>query len=145
MTDIWGFFLQTLTVTMVAGLLLAVKTLLREQLSPRWQYGVWSVLALRALVPARMGMDGVIPFALWLETVKAWAEQQLGSASAFTDIYRPIAVKHVLPVVTGRPVTVADWLFAVYAAGVLMFALGYLVRYIRLRRLLRRRTDAARP
>lgn len=137
MTDIWGFFLQTLTVTMVAGLLLAVKTLLQEHLSPRWQYGVWSVLALRALVPARMGMDGVIPFALWLEMAKAWAEQQLGGASAYTEVYRPIAVQHVLPVVTDAPVTVMDWLFVVYAAGVMVFALRYFISYVRLRRLLK--------
>lgn len=136
MTDIWGFFLQTLSVTMVAGLLLAVKTLLQEQLSPRWQYGVWAVLAVRAAVPVRMGMDGLVPFALWLEMTKAWAEKQLGGVSSFAEVYRPIAVEYVLPVITGRPVTVTDWLFVIYALGVGLWVLRYLISYVRLRRLL---------
>ena len=40
MTNIWEFLLQTLTVTIAAGLLLVIKELLRDKLSPRWQYGI---------------------------------------------------------------------------------------------------------
>ena len=47
MTNLWAFLLQTLYVTGVGLLLLAIKTLLKDKLSPRWQYAVWSVLALR--------------------------------------------------------------------------------------------------
>ena len=40
MTDLWSFLLQTLTASGVAALLLAVKALFRDKLSPRWQFGV---------------------------------------------------------------------------------------------------------
>lgn len=52
MGNIWEFLYQTLTVSAVAAVLLLVKWLLRDKLSPRWQYGVWAVLALRAVIPA---------------------------------------------------------------------------------------------
>ena len=46
MTDLWSFLLQTLTASGVAALLLAVKAMFRDKLSPRWQFGIWGVLAL---------------------------------------------------------------------------------------------------
>lgn len=137
MTNLWGFFLQTVSLTLVAAVLLILKHLLEDKLSPRWQYGIWAVLALRALVPARVGADSVLPFSLWLEMAKAWAEQLLGGASAFTEVYRPIRLDHVFPGVTGRPVTVTDWLFVIYAIGVVVWLLWYSVSYIRLRLLLK--------
>lgn len=151
MTNIWGFLLQTLSVTAVAGVLLIVKRLLEDKLSPRWQYGIWSVLALRVLVPVRVGMDGVLPFTLWLEMVKEKAEKLFWSlpentgvipvgsetVSAYTEVYRPIAVDHVLPAIMGRPVTLTDWLFVGYAVGVVLFLLWYLASYLRLRLLLK--------
>ena len=48
MTDFWGFLLQTLYVSLVGGLLLVVKAIFRDKLTPKWQYGVWSVLLLSA-------------------------------------------------------------------------------------------------
>ena len=41
MTNIWGFFEQTLTVSIVAAVLLVIKYLLIDKLSPRWQYGIY--------------------------------------------------------------------------------------------------------
>ena len=38
MRNIWDLLLQTGTVSLAAGLILAVKELLRDKLSPRWQY-----------------------------------------------------------------------------------------------------------
>ena len=52
MGNIWEFLLQTLTVSLTAAVLLIVKYLLADKLSPRWQYGIWGLLALRALTPA---------------------------------------------------------------------------------------------
>ena len=54
MGNIWEFLLQTLTVSLTAAVLLIVKYLLADKLSPRWQYGIWGLLALRALIPAGM-------------------------------------------------------------------------------------------
>ncbi|MBR4077192.1 MAG: hypothetical protein IKK17_01155, partial [Oscillospiraceae bacterium] len=117
MSNIWGFLLQTLSVTFVGLVLRIVKVTFEEQLSPRWQYGVWSVLALRALLPMPVGRDGIVEIVLWLEMLKTWAEKQLTQISAYTDAYRPITVNHVLPVVAGKPVTVTDWLFVIYVVG----------------------------
>ena len=44
MTDIWSFLLQTLTGSGVAVLLLVLKAMFRDKLSPRWQFAVWGVL-----------------------------------------------------------------------------------------------------
>ena len=44
MSNIWEFLYQTLSVSLAAAVLLAVKWLLRDKLSPRWQYAVWGVL-----------------------------------------------------------------------------------------------------
>lgn len=55
MTDLWGFLLQTLTVSGAAALLLAVKAVFRDKLSPRWQAAAWGVLGLVLLVPAGWG------------------------------------------------------------------------------------------
>ena len=40
MGNIWSFLLQTLTASGVAVLLLAVKTLFRDKLPPRWQFEI---------------------------------------------------------------------------------------------------------
>ena len=52
MTDVWSFLLQTLTASGVAVLLLIVKAMFRDKLSPRWQFAIWGVLALVLLLPA---------------------------------------------------------------------------------------------
>lgn len=140
MTNVWDVLLQTLTVTAVAVMLLAVKRLLRDQLSPRWQYGVWAVLGLRALLPASVERYVLLP-TLWLEVGKAEAEQ--GLESAFTQIYEPIGGSYVLPMIGGQPRSLTDWLFVVYAVGVALFGLRYLMSYMRLRGLLNHGTSVS--
>ena len=53
MVNIWEFLLQSISVSLVAGFLLIIKAVFKDKLSPRWQYGVWSILALRILLPVR--------------------------------------------------------------------------------------------
>ena len=52
MFDLWAFLLQTLTASGVAALLLLLKALFQDKLPPKWQFAVWSVLALMLLLPA---------------------------------------------------------------------------------------------
>ena len=52
MENIWAFLMQTLTASVAAAVLLIAKRLFLDKLSPRWQYGVWAILALRVLLPA---------------------------------------------------------------------------------------------
>lgn len=73
MTNLWAFLLQTLSVALAGALVLAVKALLKDKLPPRWQYLVWSVLALRILLPVSTGGKYVLlPLPVWVETLKTW-------------------------------------------------------------------------
>ena len=135
MTNLWGFLLLTLSVSLVAALLLAVKWLLRDKLSPRWQYGVWGVLALRIVLPVwTAGRYILLPLPLWLETVKDVVERALNSA--YAAVYAPIQIRFPIPWLVGRPESVTDWIFVLYLAGVLAALLWYVVSYGRLRLLL---------
>lgn len=136
MTDIWAFLLQTLSVSLVAALLMVVKWLLGDKLSPRWQYGVWSVLSLRIVLPVwTTGKYTLLPLPLWLETVKGVVENSLNSV--YSSAYAPIRIRFPVPWVGGMPKSTTDWIFAMYAAGVLAVLLWYMVSYGRLRLLLR--------
>ena len=141
MTSIYAFVLQTLTVSLTAAVLLVLKYIFTDHLSPRWQYGVWALLALRILLPAGMERSVLLPgLPLWLETGKAAVES--GLSSAYAAVYTPVVLDHVAPIFRGAPRSVTDWLLVVYAAGILVFALRYLASYARLRRLLRRGSPA---
>lgn len=141
MESIWSFLLQTLTVSLTAAVLLLLKYLLQDKLSPRWQYGVWGILALRILLPTSAARQVLLPLPMWAEQMKSAAEA--GLSSAFSSPYEPVAVGHVLPWISGRPVSLTDWLFLLYAAGVALSVLWYLVSYLRLRLLLRRGTPVS--
>ena len=130
MFDIWGFLLQTLTASGVAVLLLVDKGLFKDKLPPKWHFLVWSALGLIILLPA--GFNGRYTLFHWqfvVEIIKGW----VGDYS-FTRILFPI------PIVKTVPKTVLDWLFAVYALGVVVFAAKYIILYIRLRLVLRKGT-----
>ena len=72
MTDFWSLLLQTLTASGVAALLLVVKAMFRDKLSPRWQFAVWGVLALMLLLPAGFGGRYVLfNWPLLVETLKS--------------------------------------------------------------------------
>ena len=140
MGNIWEFLYQTLTVSIVAAALLFIKRLLRDKLSPRWQYGVWAVLALRALLPASTARGVVPSLALGVETLKSAVE--LGFGSAYSGAFEPIRLRHVLPWIDAAPASATDWLFIAYAAGVLLTLAWYALRYAHLRALLRRGSAA---
>ncbi len=134
MRDIWGFLLQTLTGASAAALLLIVKKLLQDKLSPRWQFSVWALLGICLLIPAgRMGRYALIDWPLLIETLKTALTGDL----SLTRVTAPVPL---LP--KKLPQTPADWLFLIYFAGVVFFLLRYLVSYGRLRIILRRGAPA---
>lgn len=140
MSNVWEALYQTLNVSLAAAVLLLVKWLLRDKLSPRWQYAVWAVLALRAFIPAGV-VRGIIPqLSLWLETARSAAELHLNSA--YTSAFDVIDMESVFPWIDAAPVSLTDWLFAVYAVGVAAALVWYAVSYARLRALLRRGREA---
>jgi len=136
MHNIWEFLLQTVSVTLVAALLLVMKRLFEDKLSPRWQYGIWSILALRILLPATTSRRILLPLPLYVETLKSIAEKNL--SSAYTDVYQAISLSLPVPFLTDAPASLTDWLFLIYSAGVLFFLLRYLAAYLRLRHLLKK-------
>ncbi len=139
MTNLWAFLLQTLYVAGVGLLLLAIKTLLKDKLSSRWQYAVWAVLALRILLPAYTGKYYVLlPLPLWVETAKVMVEPHW--ASAYTNVYEATQVTSPIPWLTGTPVSLSDWLFLLYVVGVVVTLLWYLISWLRLCLLLRQGT-----
>ena len=135
MGTIWAFLLQTLTASEAAVLLLLVKTIFRDKLTPRWQFSAWGVLALVLLVPAGVGRRyALVNWPLLVEFVRTLCtgERTLTQVSAPIPI-PPLAV----------PKTGAAWLFLLYFTGVVVLLWGYGVSYLRLRRALRRGVPAS--
>lgn len=126
MTDFWSFLLQTLTASGAAALLLLLKAIFRDKMSPRWQFAVWGVLGLVLLLPA--GRGGRYTLLNWPFLVELLRSRLTGEYGALAHVAAPIP----LPTLT-VPRTAADWLFALYFLGVAFFLLRYLISYIRLR------------
>ena len=131
MTNIWEFFEQTLTVSIVAAVLLVIKYLLIDKLSPRWQYGIWSILVLRILLPVQNDRMVFLPVSYWIEILKAKAES--GLHSAYASVFEPVVVKYSIPSIINRPASVTDWLFVNNVLGIIICLLRYLVTYANLR------------
>lgn len=136
MDNIWGFLLQTLSVSLVALVLLLIKRIFEDKLSPRWQYGIWLLLAVRAMFPVGTRRYILLPLPLWLEVGKSWIEGML--SSAYAKSYEPLSLRHVLPWVDRAPISVTDGLFLVYGIGVVITLLWYGWGYLRLGGLLRK-------
>ena len=134
MENIWAFLEQTLAATLTAAVLLIAKRLFLDKLSPRWQYGVWAILALRILLPAGLLGGALLPEGrLVLETAKLAAESR--PTSALTDPHGVTEVVAPVPLLRPvEPVSVTDWLFYLYAAGIAVCLLWFLGSYLALRR-----------
>lgn len=125
MRDIWAFLLQTLTASGVALLLLLIKAIFRDKLSPRWQFSVWVVLVAALLIPAGMfGSYILFDWPLMIEALKSIVAEDYTLTYIVTPI--PLIPNHI-------PVTVWDWLFAAYLVGVVILAVRYIASYIKLR------------
>ncbi len=132
MSDIWSFLLQTLTASGAAAVLLAVKAMLRDKLSPRWQFAVWGVLALVLLIPAGLGGRYVlVNWPLAVEFLRSLLTEEFGALAR-------VSVPLPLPRFDGLPRTGAEWLYAAYLAGAAVLLVRYAVSYLRLRLALRR-------
>ncbi len=130
MRDIWAFFLQTLTASGVAVLLLVVKGMLRDKLSPRWQFAVWGVLGAVILIPAGcFGRYVLFNWPILVEMIKT----RLVGEYVLTRIIAPIPIFDWT-----TPMSVWDWIFLIYLVGVFAFLVRYLASYFQLRAILRR-------
>ena len=140
MVNLWSVLAQTLALSVAAAVLLAAKRLFLDKLSPRWQYGVWAILALRALLPAGLLGRTLVPGGrAVLEAARLQVELPL--SSALTDPYGVTEVLAPVPLFPRglpAPGSITDALFYLYAAGVLLLALWFFLSYARLRAAIRR-------
>ena len=140
MVNLWSVLAQTLALSVAALVLLAAKRLFLDKLSPRWQYGVWAILALRALLPAGLLGRTLVPGGrAVLEAARLQVELPL--SSALTDPYGVTEVLAPVPLFPRglpAPGSITDALFYLYAAGVLLLALWFFLSYARLRAAIRR-------
>lgn len=135
MSNIWTFLTQTLSVSVVALLLLFLKGIMADKLSPRWQYTVWCLLALRIVIPVASNQNIFLPVPVWVEMLKTFVESNLSSAysSAFSVSHN----SSVIPFVTAIPKSITDWLMIVYIVGVAVTLFKYAFSYVKLRKILK--------
>lgn len=134
MTNIWGVIIYTLDVSLVALIILLLKKILVDKLSPRWQYGIWSVLFITLLIPNLMFRKyNFWSVQVFVEAVKTMVEKMLNSH--YIRPYQLIDNSIVLPYVKQQPSSVTDWLFIVYIIGILILLIKYAYQYVHLRKI----------
>ncbi len=139
MVNIWEFLLQTISVSLVAGLILIVKNIFKDKLTPRWQYGIWVLLILRIFMPVKADKLVLLPFGVYLEMLKSYVENFL--SSAYTHPLIATDVSSTIPYISSAPKSITDILFIIYILGVIAFLCFYLFSYIRLRLILKKGDD----
>ncbi len=139
MVNIWEFLLQTISVSLVAGLILIIKNIFKDKLTPRWQYGIWILLILRIFLPVKAAKPVLLHFGIYLEMLKTYIEGFLGSA--YTHPLTATDVSSVIPRINSVPKSITDILFVIYIFGVVVCLCFYLVSYIRLRLILKKGDD----
>ena len=134
MNNIWAVLQQGVAAGLVALFLLILQRIFLDKLSPRWQYGVWVVLLLRLVVPAGIGArTTVLDLWPWVEQGRVQAELHLSSAYASPWISSLPSAPWPIPPIAA-PQSVTDWLFVVYLAGALAWAVWFGLCAFRLHR-----------
>ncbi len=136
MVNIWEFILQSLSVSLVAGLLLITKAIFKDKLSSRWQYGIWFLLVLRIFLPVRADKLVILPFGIYLEMLKTYVEG--GLSSAFTSPLTATEPASIIPHISSAPKSITDILFIIYIIGIISCLCFYLLSYLKLRLILKK-------
>ena len=136
MHNIWEFLLLTTTLSLAALILLILKKLLSDKLSPRWQYSIWILLILRLIIPIPVYNRYVLlPLPQWIETLKFTLEQNF--TSAYSKTFEPLSAPFGIPIVQKLPSSPTDIIFLIYAVGVAAVLIYYITSYLRLCRLVK--------
>lgn len=128
MLDIWGFLLQTLTASSVALIVITIKHIFKDTLSPKWHFAIWSIAGIFTLVPA--SLKGT--FILFNEGFILELFKNLAGEYKTTSVFLPF------PVISSLPKTTADYIFWIYALGVTAHLTFYAVSYARLKAALKK-------
>lgn len=128
MFDIWSFLLQTLNVSTVAIVLLIVKRIFKDKISPKWQFALWSILAVSVFVPAQStGKYSVFNWRFVVEFFKILLNDFSETRTVFP-----------FPLIKSLPQNLLQLVFFIYALGVIFFLLFYTCSYIRLKVILKK-------
>jgi len=142
MTNIWSFAVQTAEVSVMAAIILLLKTIMKDKLSPRWQYGVWLCLGRRILIPVGSGNRYIFRYIqVFLQACKTLSEQKLHSA--FTDAGKVVHSTSIFPALTGKPYSITDWMFVIYIAGVIILLAKYIISYFSLQNIIVKANNAS--
>ena len=138
MYNIWDFLNFTISASIVGLFLLLIKALFHDKLTAKWQYAIWIVLLVRLMVPVQntiitspLSLLGSVRLTEWMALLKMKAEtalQSVLSAPYGTVDYSGDAL------LAWQSYSFTDWLFMIYAAGVILLTLYYTVIYFGLRR-----------
>ncbi|MCD7809454.1 MAG: hypothetical protein LUH02_08930, partial [Erysipelotrichaceae bacterium] len=105
MVNIWDVLSQTIHVSIVAGILLLLKYLLKDKLSPKWQYHIWIILFVSMLIPVGLFHAYIVPqINVLLEMLKSIVESNLNST--YTNAYIPTHYTFVLPYIIALPTSI---------------------------------------
>lgn len=118
MSNIWDFLAYTLDLSLWVGLILVLKRIFKNALSPVWQYGIWLVLVFRSvyfLIVANTDLNTSIIVSYIEGKIEPLLASNYGSFSL------------------AAPNSITDWLFVVYIAGIIGFVMYYILRYIQLK------------
>ena len=138
MYNIWDFLNFTISASIVGLFLLLIKALFHDKLTAKWHYAIWIVLLVRLMVPVQntiitspLSLLGSVRLTEWMALLKMKAEtalQSVLSAPYGTVDYSGDAL------LAWQSYSFTDWLFMIYAAGVILLTLYYTVIYFGLRR-----------
>lgn len=136
MTNIWGFILQTVEVSLIALLILILKRLFKDKLSPRWQYGIWFLLFLALIKPTGYMNSYIIPYIqVVIEAIKSYVEYFIQSSysSSFVVTYNTLFV----PYIKTLPHSITDMIFVIYAICVYGYIGKYFIDYFKFKSILK--------
>lgn len=137
MTSIYHVLLQSIHISIIAGVLLVIKNILKDKLSPRWQYNVWFIFLISLFIPAGYFHLYIFPkMNIYIETIKVIIEKILNSN--YIHEYEIIRSSSVFPLINQLPVSITDFLFVIYIAGCIFIVIRYFYNYIELRLSLRK-------
>ena len=130
MKDIWGFLVMTLQVSSVALLVLLFKRIFRDKLPPRWQFAIWVIPFLVAIMPFTLFHGGIL---FDWHTLMEMLKTSLTGAYSLSPVNSPLPL---FPDSFGN--SFVDWLYIIYLCGIVVAFVRYIISYVRLKRLIAR-------
>ncbi|MFI3142005.1 MAG: M56 family metallopeptidase [Clostridia bacterium] len=135
MSNIWEFLAYTLDLTIWVGIIMIIKRIFKKTMSPTWHYGIWSVLAFKAVYSMFLNeitLDSGSLVSGIMQNVERWNRSNY--ASEFDSL-------NFFDVTIAFPNSMIDYLFVAYLCGALYFAVGYILNYVKLKRYIKKNSS----